>query len=145
MDKLTIFISTPMHNKTEEEIERRFFILTETVFTFCNLATNNKFKRSDLEVIDNFHHEDLDADAGRLMHLGRSIQQMQDADLVVFDTLYEAAPGCSVELEVASRYDIPFVTYNGTTAYHWLSIISDILDEHGYNVAGYECETPNTK
>ena len=126
MNKLTIFISTPMRNKTEEEIERRFEIITELVFTFCKLVKPD-FTRQDLEVIDNYHHEDLDADAGRLMHLGRSIQQMQDADLVIFDANWaKEGKGCIVEKEVCDQYNIPIICYSNNQ-YIWYDTIKEIL------------------
>lgn len=125
MDKFTIFISTPMHNKSEEEIERRFEVITELVFTFCKLIRPD-FKREDLNVIDNFHHEDLDADAGRLMHLGRSIQQMQDADLVIFDADWANACGCTVENNVCDQYKIPYVCYS-QNQYIWYDGIKKVL------------------
>ena len=125
MNKLTIFISTPMRNKSEEEIERRFEIITELVFTFCKLVKTD-FTRQDLNVIDNYHHEDLDADAGRLMHLGRSIQQMQDADLVIFDADWATADGCTVENTVCDQYKIPYVCYSNNQ-YIWYDTIKEIL------------------
>lgn len=126
MDKLTIFISTPMKDKTEEEIEKRFEIITELVFTFCKFIRPN-FKREDLNVIDNFHHEDLDPDAGRLMHLGRSIQQMQDANLVVFDANWATANGCTVENCLCDQYHIPYICYSNNQ-YIWHDEIKKVLN-----------------
>lgn len=125
MDKLTIFISTPMKDKTEEEIEGRFEIITELVFTFCKFIRPD-FKREDLNVIDNFHHEDLDPDAGRLMHLGRSIQQIQDVDLVIFDADWDKGYGCIVENCVCENYDIPYIRYSHNQ-YIWYDEIKKVL------------------
>ena len=126
MDKLTIFISTPMKDKTEEEIERRFEIITELVFTFCKFIRPD-FTRKNLNVIDNFHHEDLDPDAGKLMHLGRSIQQMQDADLVIFDENWSNGNGCMVENTVCDEYGIPNIAYSNNQSI-WYEIIKKVLN-----------------
>ena len=61
--------------------------------------------------IDNYTHKDIPEDAGRLVHLGRSIQQMNDADLVVFCGLCKSN-GCKVEEEICELYDIPYMKFD---------------------------------
>ena len=101
---IKIFYSQPMHDKTEEEIEDKM----DRLNTYINgILMYNGFAVEDItriEIIDNVHHEGLDADAGRLKHLGASIQLMEDADLIIFDKDWGKARGCKVELNVAEEY-----------------------------------------
>ena len=62
-----------------------------------------------VEIIDNYSHPDAPENAGRLWHLGRSIQMMADADLVVFCYGHDDAKGCRVERLVCTEYDIPSI------------------------------------
>ncbi len=106
---IKIFYSQPMHDKTEEEINDRIDRLDNYIY---GILRYRGFKETDLyriEIIDNYKHEGLDADAGRLMHLGRSIQLMEDADLVIFNEKYFMAKGCLVEETVCKEYQIPYI------------------------------------
>ena len=101
---IKIFYSQPMHDKTEEEIKDKIDRLDNYIY---GILMYGGFKQEDIlriEIIDNLHHEGLDADAGRLMHLGRSIQLMEDADLVIFDKDWIKAKGCKVEREIVETY-----------------------------------------
>ena len=53
-------------------------------------------------------HEDFAPNLPRLHYLGASIQQLSDADLVVFTPGYDTANGCYIEFEVCRRYNIPY-------------------------------------
>ena len=59
-----------------------------------------------LEFIDNYNHDDAPPNAGRLWHLGRSIQQLQDADAMFFCGEWWKAKGCWVERFIALVYKI---------------------------------------
>jgi hypothetical protein len=72
---------------------------------------------SHIEIIDQFHvpeeempDESLERPGIHL--LGRSIQFLADADLVVFVSDFLHAKGCCVELAVCKEYDIPFEVCN---------------------------------
>lgn len=102
-----IFFSHPMNGISYDKlVDRREFFLDY----ICSLLLfKGEFKESQvdrIQLIENLNHEELDADAGRLMHLGRSIQQMQDADCVIFDYDYENSKGCRVEESVCNSYNI---------------------------------------
>lgn len=101
---IKIFYSQPMHDKTEEEIKDKIDRLDNYIY---GILRYSGFKETDLyriEIIDNLHHEGLDADAGRLRHLGASIQLMEDADLVIFDKDWDKAKGCTIEKAIVSTY-----------------------------------------
>ena len=71
---MKVFISLPMHGRTDEEIKEEMKRGVEYLKNF--------YKNEEVELIDTFI--DL-GDAPRLAYLGRSIQLMADADLVLLD------------------------------------------------------------
>ena len=101
---LKIFIAQPMSGVPDEEVEE----IREKVTKLMK----NKYG-DDIEIIDQFHvpeeemaKEPLERPGIHL--LGRSIQFLADADLVVFVGDFLHAKGCCVELAVCKEYDIPF-------------------------------------
>ena len=93
---MKVFISQPMHGLTEEEV-------------MCERANCLKWlqeKYEDVELIDNYHHDDAPENAGRLWHLGRSIQMMEEADAVFFCLGWAGAKGCCIEYEIAVQYGL---------------------------------------
>lgn len=106
---IKIFYSQPMHDKTEDEIKDKMDRLDNYIY---GILMYRGFKQEDIlriEIIDNLHHEGLDPDAGRLKHLGASIQLMEDADLVIFDEKYFMAKGCCVEETVCKEYQLRYI------------------------------------
>lgn len=92
---MKIFISLPMHGRTDEEIKKEMKRGVEYLKIF--------YKDEKIELIDTM----LDlGDAPRLAYLGRSIQLMADADLVLFMPGWNEANGCLVEYSTAIRYGI---------------------------------------
>lgn len=106
---LNIFISQPMHGRSEEEIVKERKEIMQL------LGECNPYKKTwDLHIIDNLHHENIKTwdyfpleRAGRLWNLGQSISQMADADLAVFAEGFACTNGCICEYDVAMMYDIP--------------------------------------
>lgn len=101
---LKIFIAQPMSGVPDEEVEE----IREKVTKLMK----NKYG-DDIEIIDQFHvpeeemaKEPLERPGIHL--LGRSIQFLADADLVVFVGDFLHAKGCCVELAVCKEYSIPF-------------------------------------
>lgn len=104
---MKVFLSHPMHGMSEKEVmdlRRRAKSYLDEFY-------------GEVEIIDNYHHENAPENAGRVWHLGESIKMMNDADLVVFCPGYELARGCRVEEKICLEYDIPYL----------------VLEEH-YNV-----------
>ena len=96
---MKVFLSHPMHGLSEEEvmsIRARAVALIECVY-------------GRVEVIDNYHHENVPENAGRIWHLGESIKMMSEANLVVFCPGYEEARGCRIEEAICDEYDLPHI------------------------------------
>ena len=98
-----LFCSQPFSNKTELEVMKERNDALITLQTICGIDLSN------FEIIDNYHHPEIPENAGRLMHLGRSIQQMSDADLVYFCKGWKSAKGCRIEKEICEEYGIPHI------------------------------------
>lgn len=101
---LKIFIAQPMSGVPDEEVEE----IREKVTKLMK----NKYG-DDIEIIDQFHVPEEEMAKEPLARpgihlLGRSIQFLADADLVVFVGDFLHAKGCCVELAVCKEYDIPF-------------------------------------
>lgn len=94
---LKVFLSHPMTGLTDNEVNE---IRT-------NAISELKKCYGEIEVIDNYNHENVPPNAGRLWHLGASIQQMEQADGVYFCGDWNSAPGCAVERMICRRYKIP--------------------------------------
>lgn len=100
---MKIFISQPMSGIPDEEVEQIRKQITDTMIE----------KYGNVEIIDQFHipKDELPGDDlqnPRIHKLGRSIQFLADADLVVFTGDFLHAKGCCVELAVCKEYGIPF-------------------------------------
>ena len=86
---MKIFISHDMNGLSDDEVKN--------IRSKAEEYLKERFG-DNIEIIDNYTHLDAPENAGRLWHLGRSIQQMQDADIVVFiDDGVESAKGCIIE------------------------------------------------
>lgn len=128
---IKIFYSQPMHDKTEDEIKDKTERLDNYIY---GILMYSGFKQEDIlriEIIDNLHHEELDPDAGRLKHLGASIQLMEDADLIIFekDMDYEPAKGCRIELNIAEEYGLKHFYVDDYFSYHITTWFKDYLDK----------------
>lgn len=95
---MKIFISQPMHGKTEKEImERRTEIYNLVYHAFPNRT---------IDFIDQISYNE--GQISRVAMLGRSLQLMAEADLVIMDKAdYRENPGCYIESYVVDLYKIP--------------------------------------
>lgn len=96
MGKVKVFISRPMKDKTNEEIE----------------AERNEIKKKleekygdNFEVIDSFF-KDAPHDANPLWYLGKSLQLLSKADICVFANQWYTARGCIMEHRACEEYHI---------------------------------------
>jgi hypothetical protein len=64
-------------------------------------------KKDEIELIDNYYHTDLPKDATKLEHLGRSIQQISEADKIIIIEDGHSSRGISIEREIFDMYRIP--------------------------------------
>lgn len=98
---MKLFISQPMSGKTIEQVEEMRALAIKTVMA--------KYPDEKFEIINNYVHEDAPSDASRLWHLGRSIQQLAEADVITFTPDWRSANGCLVERVIADLYDIKVI------------------------------------
>ena len=105
--KKKLFISQPMSGKREKEIiEDRKHILE-------HLAKFGIYEK-DLDIIDTYVTEEPPEGSNvRLWFLGKTIEKLAQADLVVFAQDYKKARGCRVERLCAEVYHIPTVVLRG--------------------------------
>ena len=90
-----IFISQPMKDKTNQEIEKeRKEIIEKTKKYF-----------GEIEVIDSFF-KNAPHDAKPLWFLGKSLELLSNADVIVLGKGWENARGCKIEHECAIQYGI---------------------------------------
>ena len=90
---MKVFLSHPMNGLSESEI----MSIRDSAYTYLQAVYGN------IKIIDNLHLYEAPKGAGRLWHLGRSIQQLEEADAIYFCGDWEDARGCCVE-EMAARY-----------------------------------------
>ena len=93
---MNIFISQPMNGKTEEEIN------DVRVEIISKLEKKLGVSYEDIYVVNAFDYGT--EMPSRLVMLGRSIEAMAEADVIVFVEGFSAASGCLVEHEVAMSY-----------------------------------------
>lgn len=87
---MKVFISQPMNGRTNEDI-----VLER------NRIKDELSKYFDVQILDTlFDFDDRDP----LYFLGKSIEVMAEADLVVFSSNWESARGCRIEYRCAMEY-----------------------------------------
>lgn len=95
--KTKIFISQPMNGLTNEQIK---FNRSELVAEYLK---EEGLKEDDVEVIDSFF-KDAPHDAKPVWFLGKSLEKMSEADVVLFADGWDKARGCKIEHSVAEAY-----------------------------------------
>lgn len=106
---MKIFIAQPMYGIGTPAIKAK----RERIKSLCRKAFD-----SEVEFIDQVNlppivfPKEASITMKRITYLSRSIGLMADADLIVFVGDPEAAPGTSVELKIAERYDMKYI-YSG--------------------------------
>ena len=91
------FISVPMFNKTDREIQ--------SAFDKCKA----EIKRTDpnAQFIDTLVKDDLKARYVDVAYLAKSLELLADADAAVFYGDYTKSRGCLIEHRVCVAYGIP--------------------------------------
>ena len=98
---MRLFISQPMKDKTNEEIQtERNWIIAKMQNIYGN----------DIEVIDSFF-KDAPHDAKPLWFLGKSFELLSTADIVYFAKDWDKYRGCCMEHEAAVRYEIGIICH----------------------------------
>ena len=93
-----VFISQPMKGKTNQEIEQERKEIIEKVEKCLG----------EIEVIDSFF-KDAPHDAKPLWFLGKSLELLSTADVIVLGKDWENARGCKIEHECAIQYGIKII------------------------------------
>lgn len=97
---MKVFLSFPMSGKSYEEL------VTErnSIINQCKLYFSENTCYIDTVFDDpDYNYNDP------LYYLGRSIEAMADADIVVFAHGWESAKGCLIEKQCASSYGVPIL------------------------------------
>lgn len=102
---MKVFLSHPMHGLTDAEVKA----LREEGTKIAKLLYGD-----DVVIIDNYHHGDSPVTNARVWHLGKSIQQMSEADIVIFLDGWSCARGCLMEEKICINYEIPILYFAGS-------------------------------
>lgn len=107
---MKVFISMGMRDKTIEEIR-------ETMNDIAN--TLKKRFKEDIEVIDTVveDFENLEVKNEGLYCLGKSIELLSTADLVVFAEDWDSYRGCKIEHRCAEEYGLKIMYVSGENVY----------------------------
>ena len=93
-----VFISQPMKDKTNQEIEQERKEIIEKAEKYFG----------EIEVIDSFF-KDAPHDAKPLWFLGKSLELLSNADAIVLGKGSERSRGCRIEHECAVQYGISVI------------------------------------
>lgn len=95
---IKIFISQPMKDKTDQEIEQERKEIIEKVERYF----------WEVEIIDSFF-KDAPHNAKPLWFLGKSLELLSNANVIVLGKDWERSRGCRIEHECAVQYGIPII------------------------------------
>lgn len=98
--KLRVFISQPMNDKTDEEIEAE---RTKAIQRIKSIHSD-----CEIEVIDSFF-KDAPHEARPLWFLGKSLELLSTADLAYFCKGWQNYRGCKIENLCCEKYNISFL------------------------------------
>ena len=104
---MKVFLSHPMNNIPYDEI---FRIRNDAISKISKL-----YPDTEIEIIDNYTHLNAPKNAGRLYHLGISIGQMEEADIIYFCKGWTKAKGCQIEYRVADLYGLKILNEDLST------------------------------
>jgi len=103
MEKLKVFVSQPMSGKREKEILEDRSNLIEKLSHFG-------IYKDSIDIIDTYIKKEPPEDSNvRLWYLGKTIELLAQADLVIFAPDWQKARGCRIEHECAKIYHIPII------------------------------------
>lgn len=97
-----IFISQPMRDKTPECIEKERQHLIEV----AKKIAKKELKEDEVEILQSYNPEWKDLNP--IDCLGKSLQILAQADIVIFAKDWEKARGCKIEHDVAVEYGVKY-------------------------------------
>ena len=100
---MRIFVSLPFRSRTTMDIENEMNVM--------RLAVSRKYKDKWVNLIPTLFKSDPPEDCvnGSLWYLGKSLEKMSQADLVVFSKDYKGNRGCEIEHICAEQYGFPIL------------------------------------
>lgn len=101
MKELKLFVSQPMNGLSEEVIFGKRRIAVGYIARAINEIAEREYT---IKVVNPVHREDAPDNASRLWYLGRAIQDMDDADILVLVRGWREAKGCRVEASTWYTY-----------------------------------------
>lgn len=99
---ITVFISQPMRDLSEEEIwTERLRIMGDIEFEF-------EIDKCEIEFLESYLKEfpHCEVKESSVWYLGKSITLMSEADIVVFAGDWKNARGCLIERKIAEEYGL---------------------------------------
>lgn len=67
--------------------------------------------KDEIDIIDSIFNTYVPGESNPVEYLGKSIEKMKDADIVLIPLDYKKSRGCQVEALTAKIYDIPINSY----------------------------------
>ena len=102
---LKVFISFRCMGLTyDEAVKRRDKIAQDYI-------NQHKKHKDDIEIIDSLFNTYVPGESNPVEYLGKSIEKMKDADIVLVPIDYKKSRGCQIETMVANIYEIPINSY----------------------------------
>ena len=100
MEKLKLFISQPMRDRTDEEILAERARIIKSV--------QEKYPDKEFEVLDTFF-QNAPHEAKPLWYLAKSLEYLSTADLAAFGIGWRAYRGCVIEHTCCEEYGIEYI------------------------------------
>lgn len=97
---LKVFISQPMNDKTNEQIEAERNRAIEEI--------KNKYPEEEVEIIDSFF-KDAPHEAKPLWFLSKSLELLSTANIAYFVEGWDQYRGCKIEHTCATEYGIEVI------------------------------------
>lgn len=98
-----VFISQPMNGLSDLQISKDRARVIEGLY-------NYGYRPDEITVIDTFIEENAPDNVNSgLWYLGKSLELLADADIVVFAKGWRNARGCRIEFKCAEEYEISYI------------------------------------
>ena len=102
---LNVFVSIRCNGKTYKEMKYQ----QERIFN--DFINQNAKYAQDIQLIDSLCKDYIPGESNRIYYLGKSIESMSKADIVLMPMDYVWSKGCRCEKSVAEIYGIPMKSY----------------------------------
>ena len=111
-------------NNKEDNVKKVFLVHDMNGYDKCDIELIRSAMKREVtkiandenwipEFIDNYNHENVPDDAGRLWHLGESIKLLDKADYIVIPKAMSVNNGCIIEQIIARFYNLNIIYVKG--------------------------------